>query len=123
MYELRVEGDFSASHQLRGYKGKCENLHGHNWHIEMYVRGDELNEIGILVDFKDLREILKKVLTILDHSFLNDIIPFNEINPSAENIAKFIFDKAKDYTDKLNIELYKIAVYETPKSMAVYIND
>ncbi len=123
MYELRVEGDFSASHQLREYQGKCENLHGHNWHVEMYVRGNELNEIGILVDFKDLRKILNNVLSTLDHSFLNDIEPFTKLNPSAENIAKFIFDEAKTVTDTLNIELYKIVVFETPKSMAVYMNN
>ena len=120
MYTLRVEGEFSSSHQLRGYEGKCENLHGHNWRVEMYVRGEKLNNIGLLIDFKLLRKVLNEILKKLDHTFINELKPFDEINPSAENIAKYIFDKAEKSLENELAEVYKIAVFETQKSMAVY---
>ena len=123
MFELRVEGEFSSSHQLYGYKGKCEELQGHNWRVEMYVKGEKLNEIGLLVDFKDLRELLKKTLDHLDHKFLNRIKPFDSINPSAENIAKFIYENVQAEINKLGIILSKIIVFETSKSMACYSKD
>lgn len=120
MYTLRVEGEFSSSHQLRGYEGKCENLHGHNWRVEMYVKGEKLNKIGLLIDFKVLRNILDEILKKLDHTFINEVKPFDVINPSAENIAKYIFDEAEKALSNEEAEIYKIAVFETQKSMAVY---
>ena len=123
MFELRVESEFSSSHQLRGYEGKCENLHGHNWKVEMHVKGAGLNNIGLLIDFKELRKILNHVVNPLDHVFINEIKPFDEINPSAENIAKYIYQKAKDELKGKNVDIYKICVYETPKSMAIYYEE
>lgn len=120
MYELRVEGEFSSSHQLREYEGKCENLHGHNWRVEMFVQGETLNRIGLLVDFKILRTVLKDILETLDHQFINDIAPFNEINPSAENIAKYLYDEAKEKLADYPVKVSRINVYETNKSLASY---
>jgi 6-pyruvoyltetrahydropterin/6-carboxytetrahydropterin synthase len=123
MFELRVEAEFSSSHQLRGYEGRCENLHGHNWQVEMHVKGESLNNIGLLIDFKELRKILNSIIKPLDHVFINDIKPFDKINPSAENIAKYIFLKAKEELKEKNVNINKICVYETPKSMAIYYDE
>src|ERR1700755_3723782 len=90
-YEVMIERNFSSAHQLRGYKGKCENLHGHNYKIEIYVRGNELNNIGLLVDFVELKEAADELVTYLDHKNLNELEPFvEEQNPSAENVARFV---------------------------------
>ena len=93
MYLLKVEERFEAAHSLRGYDGKCARLHGHSWAVEAEVSGDKLNSLGILVDFKDVKRELKAVLDRLDHEFLNEQPPFYEINPTAENIAAFIFNE------------------------------
>ncbi len=89
-YELTVEDHFSSAHQLRGYMGKCENIHGHNWRVKLRVTGSSLDNIGLLVDFGVLKKILKEVLSRLDHVNLNDNPPFDRINPSSENIAEYI---------------------------------
>src|SRR3989338_1289927 len=92
MFELMVETTFAAAHQLRGYKGKCEQVHGHNWKVQVHVIAERLNDIDIAMDFHDLKNILNEVIEPLDHSFLNDIFPFTEKNPSSENMAKWIYD-------------------------------
>ncbi|OGW73034.1 MAG: 6-carboxytetrahydropterin synthase QueD, partial [Nitrospirae bacterium RIFOXYC2_FULL_44_7] len=92
MFELMVDTTFAAAHQLRGYKGKCEQLHGHNWKVQVHVVAEKLNDVDMAMDFHDLKELLNEVVAPLDHSFLNDIFPFTEKNPSSENIAKWIYD-------------------------------
>src|SRR5215470_10714746 len=94
MYEVMVEEEFSAAHALRGYKGKCENMHGHNWKVEVYVRGERLDEIGMLVDFTQLKAVTRQVMKYLDHQNLNELKPFDEeLNPSSEHIAGFILNR------------------------------
>jgi len=93
MYEIKVISDFSSAHMLRGYEGKCENMHGHNWKIEVVVSSEKLDKLGMVVDFKELKHKLKIILEELDHKNLNDIEYFKKINPTSENIAKYIFDK------------------------------
>ena len=93
MYSLKVEANFSSAHNLRGYKGKCEDLHGHNWRIEAVVKSDELNNIGIVVDFKELKQRLNAVLDQMDHKYLNKLTYFKKVNPTSENIAKYIYQK------------------------------
>jgi 6-pyruvoyltetrahydropterin/6-carboxytetrahydropterin synthase len=92
MFELMVESKFAAAHQLRGYKGKCERLHGHNWRVTVAVTAERLDEVGLAIDFHDLKKALRDVLDQLEHSFLNEIFPFTQINPSSENLAKWIYD-------------------------------
>ncbi len=93
-FEVMIERNFSSAHQLRGYRGKCENLHGHNYKIEIYARGRELNNIGLLVDFVELKEAADDLVTYLDHKNLNELEPFvTEQNPSAENVARFILKR------------------------------
>jgi 6-pyruvoyltetrahydropterin/6-carboxytetrahydropterin synthase len=122
MYELSVEAQFSAAHQLRGYKGKCEKLHGHNWRVQVTVSSDRLNEIDIVMDFHDLKRIVNEVISSLDHSFLNDVFPFTEINPSSENIAKWIYDSVKKRLRKgyRNVNLTSVTVWESESASATY---
>jgi 6-pyruvoyltetrahydropterin/6-carboxytetrahydropterin synthase len=119
MYVVTVEDSFSSAHSLRGYEGKCENLHGHNWKVVVSIKGEKLNNIGILIDFKDIKSILKSVLSELDHKFLNDIPPFDKINPSAENISFFIFSKIKEKLPN-NLKIQKVEVWESANSFATY---
>ena len=122
MFELMVETHFSAAHQLRGYKGGCEKLHGHNWKVQVYVIAERLNEIDIAIDFHDLKKITDEFIVLLDHSFLNDIFPFTEKNPSSENIAKWIYDSLKK---KLNddIHLSAVTVWESESTSATYFEE
>ena len=121
MYEVMIQEEFSAAHALRGYRGKCENLHGHNWKVEVYVRGAQLDEIGMLVDFKDLKEATRGVMTYLDHLNLNELKPFdNELNPSSEHLAGFILHKVAERINSDRVKVYKVRVWETPSTCATY---
>ena len=119
MYEITVKSDFSAAHQLRSYSGKCENLHGHNWKVEVAVGSKKLNSIGLAFDFKELKEILKQVLEKLDHTFLNELPYFKKYNPTSENIAKWIYDEIGKVITK-NVKLIKVTVFESDNSYATY---
>ncbi|MCX7724781.1 MAG: 6-carboxytetrahydropterin synthase QueD [Thermodesulfovibrio sp.] len=121
MYKLRVITGFDAAHQLRGYKGKCENIHGHNWKVEVEVVSEELNEIGIAIDFKELRKIVDEVVFKLDHTFINQTPPFNEINPSSENIARWIYMSLKDKLSMGPIKLHSVTVWESDHASATYM--
>jgi 6-pyruvoyltetrahydropterin/6-carboxytetrahydropterin synthase len=93
MFEVSVDESFSAGHALRGYKGKCENPHGHNYKVRLTVQGPQLDSIGLLFDFVHLKKVLHSVIDGMDHKYLNDQAPFIELNPSAENIAKYLYDE------------------------------
>jgi len=124
MFEVRVEDDFAAAHFLRDYHGKCEALHGHNYKVFVHVRGKELNEGGMLLDFTQLKAALKKVLATLDHTNLNDN-PFFDQNPSAERIALYICQNVQAELDaqKKDVRLYSVDVFETDKNRATYYPD
>lgn len=116
-----IERNFSSAHQLRGYRGKCENLHGHNWKVEVYVRGERLDEVGMLVDFKELKSATRQVMKYLDHQNLNELNPFDvEMNPSSEHIAGFILHRVADHLNSDRIKVYKVRVWETPSTSATY---
>jgi 6-pyruvoyltetrahydropterin/6-carboxytetrahydropterin synthase len=122
MYTIRVEAGFSAAHFLSHYRGKCENLHGHNYHVRLWVRGKELDEGGMLVDFGTLKEILRDITGKLDHRSLNDN-PCFQNDPSAERIARYIFDQALAEFQTRGLDpalLHAADVFETPGSMARY---
>ena len=122
MYWARVETEFAAAHFLASYKGKCENLHGHNYTVLLYTRGDKLDESGMLIDFSVLKKILTDVCILLDHTNLNKIAEFNN-NPSAERIAKYIFDKTKEKLINFGVDiklLHAVEVFESRTSMARY---
>ncbi|MBF0466202.1 MAG: 6-carboxytetrahydropterin synthase QueD [Nitrospirae bacterium] len=123
MFELSVESTFAAAHQLRGYKGKCEALHGHNWRVQVVVQADKLNEIDIAVDFHDIKKLTKDVTSQLDHAFLNDIFPFTQINPSSENIAKWIYDTLRKKISTEHARLLSVTVWESETAAATYYED
>jgi 6-pyruvoyltetrahydropterin/6-carboxytetrahydropterin synthase len=120
MYELMVEASFSSAHQLRGYKGECEKLHGHSWKVQVNVVAERLNEMDMAIDFHEMKEIVDEVISPLDHSFLNEIFPFTEKNPSSENIAKWIYDSLKKRLDDGNIQLSSVTVWESENTSATY---
>ncbi|MGN0728709.1 6-carboxytetrahydropterin synthase QueD [Treponema sp.] len=126
MFEVRVTADFSAAHFLKDYNGKCENLHGHNYKVFAHVRGTELDEGGMLMDFSRLKKTLREVCSEIDHTNLNDIKAFQQ-NPSAERIAVFIFNRIIEKipllkkSDESKAWLYAVDVFETETSRARYI--
>jgi 6-pyruvoyltetrahydropterin/6-carboxytetrahydropterin synthase len=120
MYEILVKGDFSSAHNLRGYKGKCEELHGHNWKVEARFEKETLNNIGISVDFTELKARLKGVLRKLDHTHLNKIGIFKTENPSAENLARYIYLKLKSSVKEKDLSLKSVSVWESETSCAAY---
>ncbi|MFH1202377.1 MAG: 6-carboxytetrahydropterin synthase QueD [Candidatus Omnitrophota bacterium] len=116
MYSIKVEADFSSAHNLRGYRGKCEGLHGHNWKVEAVVENTALDKTGMLLDFKILKMRLNRVLEKLDHKYLNNLACFKKINPTSENIAKYIYDKLKSKVAGLKY----VTVWESHNSQATY---
>lgn len=125
MYTLKVEGAFEAAHRVAGYPGKCDRLHGHNWVVEAVVKGCELDELGMLVDFKVIKKTLKDTLERFDHRFLNELKPFSEgMNPTAENLARVIFEELEaSEVFKRDSKLAAITVFESPKSSVTYTKD
>ncbi|MBI5574401.1 MAG: 6-carboxytetrahydropterin synthase QueD [Elusimicrobia bacterium] len=119
MYSVMVEDGFSAAHNLRNYKGKCEKLHGHNYRVRLTVKGETLDKSGMLIDFTVLKNILENVLSKFDHGYLNDISPFDKINPTAENIAEQISKQIQFKIKKSKFKI-KVSVWETEKNCATY---
>ncbi len=119
MYQITVEGDFDAAHALRGYRGKCENLHGHRFRVLVRVRANKLNEIGIAYDFTELKKHLGEVLARFDHTNLNEIAPFDKINPSSENIAAEIYGELGRHRLE-GVTLREVEVWESPESGVSY---
>ena len=125
-YKLSAEKTFSSAHALRGYKGKCEHIHGHNWKVKVTIGGNKLNEIGILIDFGQIKSMLSAVLNELDHKDLNQIKPFDKINPSAENIADLIYKKMKERMKKekcKNVYLMDTTVWESENTSATAVDE
>lgn len=121
MYEIEVRVAFEAAHFIDGYAGKCARLHGHNWEVVAVVRGEELDKLGMLIDFKILKAELKKILDDFDHRFLNELDTFAEKNPTAENLAKKIFQRltvSKIFSN--STKLYAVKVCESPNSCVTY---
>ena len=125
MFEVKVEKSFSAAHHLLNYQGACENQHGHNWKVEVYVKGEILDKSNILVDFKVLKKELDDVLDYLDHKDINTLPEFENESPSSEFMAKFIYNKMKEKLQNQykNAQVSKVAVWETPTSRAVYFEE
>ena len=119
MFELKAQMYFSAAHHLLNYDGACENQHGHNWLVEAYVSGTELDKSNILVDYKVIKKNLKEVLDYLDHKDINELPEFRGISPSSEILAKFIYEKMKSNLPQTS----KISIWETPTSCASYFED
>jgi 6-pyruvoyltetrahydropterin/6-carboxytetrahydropterin synthase len=120
IFEVEVERHFSAAHRLREYGTRCENIHGHNWNVAALVRGSGLNSLGVVMDFRDLKKALDEVLDELDHRDLNTVPPFDRINPSAENIAKFVYEKLSEKLKPAGMSVARVKVSESMGCRAVY---
>ena len=122
MFELKVVTHFAAAHQLKMVAKKCENLHGHNWKIEICVAGETLNNAGVLVDFGELKQHVSEIITRLDHKFLNELDYFNDDNPpSSENIARYIANSLQTLLNKPNIKVARVTAWESEDSCAAYL--
>ena len=120
MYEISIKVSFSAAHQLLGYDGVCENLHGHNWGAEIFVRTDELDEIGIGIDYGILERHTVNILNHLDHQNVNKVPPFDKINPTSENIAKWLFKELSAIVNSSKLKVYRVNIKETENFSASY---
>lgn len=122
MYEVSVDESFAAAHNLRGYKGKCEDLHGHNYKVRVTLAGPELDSVGLLYDFVHLKQVIHTVIRSLDHKYLNELPPFDTVNPSAENIARHIHDEAAKQMRAVpnGAKVSSITVWETDVTAATY---
>jgi len=124
MFEVSAEQTFAAGHALRGYKGKCENVHGHNYRIRVTIEGEQLNSIGLLVDFVVMKRLMKEIIEYWDHKFINDLPPFDKINPTAENMAKWFFEQMQKGLEngaaEVPARVTEVRVWETERNIAVY---
>ena len=123
MYRISIEEDFDAAHALRGYRGKCENLHGHRFRVIVKVEAGTLNDIGIAYDFADLKKHLREILGKFDHTNLNELPPFDRINPSSENIATTVYNELGSRLAGAPVTLTEVEVWESPQSGVVYRPD
>ena len=122
MFELKILSNFSAAHQLKMVAEKCENLHGHNWNVEVRVTGDTLDRTGILMDFGELKKPVSEIMAILDHQFLNDLDIFNdEFPPSSENIAIYITECLQEKITRPEVRVSRVSAWESANSCATYI--
>jgi 6-pyruvoyltetrahydropterin/6-carboxytetrahydropterin synthase len=122
MFEVTVEQTFAAGHALRNYKGRCENVHGHNFRVQVVIEGDRLDETGMLVDFLDVKSTMRGIIERLDHVFLNDITPFDVKNPSAENIAEYFHQEMTRGlgSPSVPVRVREVKVWETDIQSATY---
>lgn len=118
MFELAIKAEFAASHSLRGHKGKCKELHGHTWKVELVLEKSDLDEIGMLVDFTVIKEQFKNFLSRIDHVHLNDVPPFDVVNPTTENLAKHIFQECEKLWQPIRVK--RVTVWESDKASVTY---
>ncbi|CAB1274932.1 6-carboxytetrahydropterin synthase QueD [Candidatus Nitrosacidococcus tergens] len=122
-YILKVITDFSSAHTLRGYPGACQRMHGHNWKLEIEVTAKMLNSLGIAIDFKEIKHYARTLCAELDHQYLNEIPPFNEINPTAENIAAFFYHRLGTQINSEHIWVSSITLWETDRACVRYTEE
>jgi len=120
MFKLIVKKEFSSAHILNGHPGDCKRMHGHNWTVEAKVEGNKINKIGMVIDFKDIKNKLGEIISRLDHRYLNDVEPFKENNPTAENISKYIYKELSKNINTDNIKVSEIKLWETSNSAVIY---
>jgi 6-pyruvoyltetrahydropterin/6-carboxytetrahydropterin synthase len=120
MFEISIQSHFCGAHQLKGYHGPCERMHGHNWEVEIFLKGLRINHLGILLDFQHAKEFLQAVLSKIDHQNLNELAPFKKENPSAENIARYVFNEIARKIKGTRVRIQRVRVSETPGTAAWY---
>jgi 6-pyruvoyltetrahydropterin/6-carboxytetrahydropterin synthase len=120
MFVLKIVTDFASAHSLRNYPGDCARLHGHNWQVEVSVCSQVLNDNGIAIDFREIKKQTKLVVKRVDHQYLNEIEPFDVLNPTAENIAKYFYDEVGLLINNENVKVKDVVIWETPRSAVTY---
>ena len=121
MFEVTIEETFSSGHALRNYRGKCENVHGHNYRCQVTVEGSQLDDIGLLVDFVELKRVVHSVLDRMDHQWLNEFPPFDVLNPSAENMARYIYEQVNEgIKPREGVKIANVRLWETDAAHATY---
>ncbi len=123
MYHLTIHTHFAAAHNLINYQGDCENLHGHNWKVEVTVSARELDKAGLGIDFKVLKRETNAVLDLLDHKYINEVAPFDKLSPSSENISRFLFEQIGQRLNDGNVKIEKVNVWESDNACASYSAD
>lgn len=121
MYEVTIETGFSGAHVLRGYEGKCGRLHGHNWKVAVTVATERLDDVGMGLDFSRLKDETRAVLAQVDHSHLNEVFPFTELNPTAENIAKWVWEMLGKRLDGTALTVARVTVWESDSAAATFV--
>ncbi len=120
MYELKIVTDFAAAHRLNNFYGKCESLHGHNWKVEVFLRGDHLDEVGLVKDFGVVKAKTREVMAELDHQYLNDLPAFSQQNPSSENLARYLYERLSKALNDGRVLVCRVSVWESDTSCASY---
>jgi len=123
MYEIKIEEHFAAAHNLRGYKGQCEALHGHNWKVEVVVRASRLDDTGLALDFHELKAATREVLAGLDHRYLNELPAFETVNPSSERIAEHICNELARRIDREGVRVHRVTAWESERACATFVRD
>ena len=123
MYEVKIVTQFAAAHRLENFKGKCESLHGHNWKVEVFLGGQDLDETGLLMDFGEVKARTKEVLEEIDHKYLNELAAFQDRNPSSENLAAFLFERLGAIFNRDRVKVRRVNVWESDSSCASYYQD
>ncbi len=123
LYTMKIITDFSAAHLLRGYPGVCSRLHGHNWKVEVIVRAKELDSIGMGLDFSDIKKATKELIKKLDHRNLNELVPFDTINPTAENVSAYLYAELSKTINTTQIKVGAITLWETERACVTYTEE
>jgi 6-pyruvoyltetrahydropterin/6-carboxytetrahydropterin synthase len=123
MYEVKIVTQFAAAHRLENFKGKCESLHGHNWKVEVFLEGKDLDETGLLMDFGEVKARTKQVLEEIDHKYLNELAAFQDRNPSSENLAFYLFERLGAIFNRDRVKVRRVNVWESDSSCASYYQD
>ena len=123
MYELKIITEFSAAHNLRNFRGKCEALHGHNWKVEVVLSGKNLDESGVVLDFAEVKGATSEIMSEIDHRYLNDLPFFMENNPSSENIARYIFHRLQEKIDNDRVRIRRVTAWESQDACASYLGE
>jgi len=119
VFELVVETDFSAAHNLREYKGQCEKLHGHNWKVQIILKAEKLDKLGMVMDFREVKRVIGEIMNKFDHTYLNEIADFKVLNPTTENLSKILYDELKN-TLPLEVKVSRVTTWETECCGATY---
>ncbi len=120
MFVLKIVTDFASAHSLRGYPGDCSRLHGHNWQVEVSVESEVLDATGIAIDFREIKKQTKEIVKRLDHQYLNEIPPFDQLNPTAENIAKYFYEEVGQLINNQDVRVCEVIIWETPRASVAY---